>query len=409
MLELSGIVFRGLTRSRLESSSYTCENIAMTEKSKSSSGLLKSMLVIFLPLITTIITANYQYIITRWEESDGNYRKVVSEMTSKNKDVRHAAAASLGTYVKAGNRYFSETIDILTNRLSSESNHNVRNSIIGSLKKIKNQPEYRQILDRLLTIDRNNFIQDYQIKTEVDKAKVEFDTALLAFQDGEQQYANSKLQSEQFILKNLAQQAASKHQAYQSLGADYNELQANKPIVSNMISIFLSEKQGQEIVGLNFFRSTMSDVVLTDLILPDTNIKWASFGLSILTDSQLTHSSVERTYFNGTNLENVNFSNSNFLTSVITDAILHNTNFSNSRFDDVFFFGSDLRDANFTGVSGLKPEYFYGVSNLELAKFDDIDIVKKAQSITENQFRQFVANSKLGAGKKEHLIPGITK
>ncbi len=95
--------------------------------------------------------------------------------------------------------------------LSSETNHNVRNSIIGSLKKIKNEPQYRQVIDRLLTIYRNNFIQDYQMKTEVDKVKAEADAALEAFQEGEQKYANSSKKSEQFFLKNLDEEAAKKH------------------------------------------------------------------------------------------------------------------------------------------------------------------------------------------------------
>ena len=381
----------------------------MADKFKLSPELLKPLLIVFLPLITAIVTANYQYVITRWEDSDKNFRDVVSKLTSKEKDVRHAAAASLGTYVKTGDRYFSETIDILTNRLSSETNHNVRNSIIGSLKKIKNEPQYRQVIDRLLTIDRNNFIQDYQMKTEVDKIKGEADAALEAFQAGELKYADSSKTSEQFILKNLGEEAKKKHAAYRSLQFDYDELQANKPMVSNMISIFLSEKQGQEIIGLDFFRSTMSNVVLTDLVMRDTTIKWATFGLSVLTDSQMTNSTIERTYFDGSDLKNTNFAQSRISNTVISDALVINTSFANSTFQDVYFIGSDLQGANFIGVTGLQPEYFYDTKNLELAIFEDPGIVEKAQDVTAEDYRRFISQSNLNDDKKEYLVPGINK
>ena len=74
----------------------------MGDRASNSFDLRKSLLVLFLPLIAAILTANYQYVITRWEKSDKNGRTVVSELSSKDKDKRHAVAASVGTYARIG-------------------------------------------------------------------------------------------------------------------------------------------------------------------------------------------------------------------------------------------------------------------------------------------------------------------
>ena len=380
----------------------------MADKDKPYTDLFKSTLVIFLPLITAIITANYQYVITRWEESDKSYRQVVSDLTSDTVDKRIAAAASLGTYVKIGDRHLSETIDILTNRLFMEDNRNVRNSIIGSLKKIKDEPEYRQVLDHLLTINRTNFVQEYEFQRAADGAKYKYEDALEKYQQAKKDHAKNSDQSDQIILDNFRQQTEIKRRAYQTKLGAYDELKASNPAVTNMISVFLSEKHDQEIIGLDFFRSTMSDVLLTDLVLRDTKIKWTRFGLSVLTDSQLTNSTIERTYFDGSDLKNTNFAQSRISNTVISDALLINTSFANCKFKDVFFIGSDMQGANFIGATGLYPEYFYDTRNLDLAIFADPSFIDKAQAVTAEQYRQFIAQSSLNDDKKDYLVPGIT-
>lgn len=376
----------------------------MGDKAKTSTEILKPLLIIFLPLITAIITANYQYVITRWEDSDKNYRAIVSDLTSKDKDKRHSAAASVGTYVKTGDRYFNETIDILTNRLSSESNHNVRNSMIGSLTKIKDEPEYRQVINRLLAIGRNNFIQDYQMKLEVDNSKAEFDDAMTAFKQAEQDFGTSEKKSDQFILSNLAEQTRLKQSEFQALQSDYDELKANIPMVSNMIAIFLSEGKGKEITGLDFFRSNMYNIVATDLVLNQTKIKWTTFSSSTLSDSQFIASTIARTYFSNSDMKNAQFNKSLISTSLFNDSTLINASFSDSTLIDVFFIGADLAGANFSNAKGLQPEFFFQTNNLAQAKFDEPGFIERVDKVSHEDFVSFVNNSSLNSDMKTYLI-----
>jgi len=332
----------------------------MAEKTKSSTDLLKSLLVIVFPLITAIVTANVQYVVTRQEESDKNYRVVVSQLASKDREIRHAAAASLGTYVKAGDRYFSETIDILTNRLSSETNYNVRNSIIGSLKKIKKlDSEYKLIIDRLLTISRNSFIQDYHMDIALKNARLDYDILNDDLRIAESEGIDKNLSSNQLNLSRLKNRVSDKVIEINKLQKEYDELQYSKPIISDMISIFLSEKKNSAISGLDFFRTTMSSVILTDLTLTEPTVKWATFYNSNLTDTTLDNAVISQTDFSKSLMIKTSLQESNIATTLFVDTKLIEASFSNSNFSEVFFILADLSDTNFAGVKGLKPEYFY--------------------------------------------------
>jgi len=375
----------------------------MGEKETKSSGLLKSTLIVFLPLITAILTANYQYVITRWENSDKNFRLVVSELTSKDKNIRHSAAASIGTYVKQEDRYLNETIDILTNRLSTETNHNVRNSIIGSLTKIKDQPEYRQVINRMLAIDRNNFVQDYQMKVKRDTGAADFDQAVENLKQAELEFGNSEKITDQFMLANLQSQAGQKYQEHQVLQQDYRELQNSIPMVSNMIAIFLSEARGREIVGLDFFRNNMNNIVATDLRLRETRIKWATFSSSTLSENQFLQSTIGRSFFSNSDIKDSQFKGSNISTSMFNDSTLINVDFSECNLKDVFFIGSDLAGASFSRAQGLEPAFFYEAINIDLARFDDPGFIDKVRAVSHDEFVEFVHNSTLNLDMKNYL------
>ena len=105
---------------------------------------------------------------------------------------------------------------------------------------------------------------------------------------------------------------------YKKLQQDYNGLLFDIPLVSNMISIFLTEAKHSSMVGLEFFRSDMNNVVLTDIKLKNTTIKWSTFSSSTMTDSQFLASTIGRTYFSNSYLENMDFSNSKISTSLFS-------------------------------------------------------------------------------------------
>ena len=276
--------------------------------------------------------------------------------------------------------------------------------MIGSLTKIKDEPEYRQVINRLLAIGRNNFIQDYQMKLEVDNSKAEFDDAMTAFKQAEQDFGTSEKKSDQFILSNLAEQTRLKQSEFQALQSDYDELKANIPMVSNMIAIFLSEGKGKEITGLDFFRSNMYNIVATDLVLNQTKIKWTTFSSSTLSDSQFIASTIARTYFSNSDMKNAQFNKSLISTSLFNDSTLINASFSDSTLIDVFFIGADLAGANFSNAKGLQPEFFFQTNNLAQAKFDEPGFIERVDKVSHEDFVSFVNNSSLNSDMKTYLI-----
>ena len=167
----------------------------MSTEKKTWKAILQSQLTVGVTLVAGIITAGYQYSLSQEQALASNYRTMVAQLALDDSDSRHAATASIGTFLTREDQgllgtttkspHYEETIDILTNRLSSEDNFNVRNSIIGSLKKIKNEAGYRQVIERLLTINRNNFIQEYQMKTSLDAARKTYDSALAEYNQTE--------------------------------------------------------------------------------------------------------------------------------------------------------------------------------------------------------------------------------
>lgn len=380
----------------------------MADVQKKTGITLKTLLTIFLPLITTIASINYQYVITRLEGSDQNYRATVSKLADSDSTLRHAAAASIGTYLVPDGRYLDETIDILTVRLSSEPNYNVRNSIIGSLKKIKHQDsKYKQIIDRLLTISRNNFIQDYHMKKELDNVRLDYSEVLEDLRDAETKYKNTTLSSDQLDLRMLKSEVTYKLEEITKLQREYDELQFSKPIVSDMISIFLSEKKNTHIAKLDFFRTTMSSVVLTDLILKEPSIKWATFYNSNLTDSTLDSAFISQTDFSSSLLVKANFIENNIDTTLFVKADLTDTNFSNSSFSDVFFIEADLYGASFAGAKGLKPVYFYGSKNFDQATFDNPDFVDRILELKIADFEIAVNSSRISNADKKYLFKTV--
>ena len=385
----------------------------MTESKKGFWGFLLGLVPVFIPVIVAIVTINLQYIADRKAKLDEHYRSLTSQLTSTKKSDRHAAAASIATYLKRDDSFFKqadyyyETVDVLATRVASEPSYDVRNSIIAALKKIRHEPEYRQVINRLLAVTRNNFIQNNQINNALAFARNAYTLSLDEIRIAEQQYSTSGLEADRVELERVKAESARKSNVYKALQKDYDELQANIPMVANMIAIFLSEVKGTPMNSLDFFRTNLNSVVLTDLVLSNSTSKWSTFSSTTLDDSVMNNAEIDQTLFANSWLNNVNFSNSNLSRTLFTQAVLRDADFSGSTFEDVYFSGADLAGTDFSNVTGLRPEYFYGSLNLLMARFDDKDIVSRVQNMTEADFRDRVAASTLSATNQGQVIAAI--
>ena len=393
----------------------------MAEKKKvfELSDLLKILgaLAVFIPLITAVV----QYRQSVKQDLDKNFRAIVKELSSKDREERIAAAANMGTFitkdfyflkdVKGG--YYEEAVDILINRLSTELDYNVLNAIKGSLLKMDKE-DYKKNIEKILGINRNMFIQNYALSTWEKDSKNEYTQK-------ENEYNNNlKAKIDKTILGNIKEEMIRKRGIYFDREKDYLELNMHKQVTADFISMFLEGTKDNPIKDLNFYQISMNESLMIGLKLFDSKFKSSALSSSTINETDFNGSTIIDTVFTSSDLTKSSFKGCTITASLFDQAILKGVDFSDSettktKFKDVFFVGSDLTGANFTGIPDLQPEYFYGAKNIDKAVFDDekskkemAEKVKKVEE-KEDDFIRFINKSELTEQRKDGLFSTLCK
>jgi hypothetical protein len=364
-------------------------------------------LAVFIPLIA----GYFQYRQSVQQDLDKNFRSVIEKLSSENREERLAASSSIGTFITKEGKYYDEATDILINRLSIELDYNVLNAIRASLEKIEKE-EYRKVIDKLLDIERNIFIQEYALKKWKDEAKV-------AFEESEQRYLNRESLFKQYestvdkdMLDNFKEDMNLKWETYSNREKDFKELTMHKQVVSDFLSIFLKLTRTYPIEEVEFFRNSMNFVTMIGLNLINSKLTRSAFSSSNLLNSDLEGSTIIHTFFSFSDLTNSRFANCNIKASLFNDAILRNVDFSGSEFKDVFFAGSELTGTNFSGAKNLRPLYFYKAQNVDKALFDlefKKELDEKLKNISEDEFKDYVENSELTELSVDEIFKTLDK
>jgi uncharacterized protein YjbI with pentapeptide repeats len=360
-------------------------------------------LAVFVPLMTGIL----QYRQSVQQNFDNSFRAVVEKLSSVNREERLASAANMGTFVKKDNKYYDEAVDILINRLSIELDYNVLNAIRASLERIQKE-DYEKVIDKLLAIERNIFIQDYALKLRRDNAKARYDQSAADFAEMERQVKQQSSEFGQTLLGILKQKMSQESESYQSKEVDYYELSLHKQVISDFLSVFLGITKSFPLGKLEFFRNSMERVTMMELNLSNSKIGGSSFWVSNILDTKFDGSTIVETFFSNSTLTKSSFVKCRITASFYDQAYLRNVDFSESEFSDVFFTGSDLAGARFTGAKGLKPIYFYAAQNLDKAVFEpDFKAMldEKLGTITEDELRNYITNqADLSKSNRENFL-----
>lgn len=379
-------------------------------------GAFAGAVAVFVPLYTGIL--NYEQSVR--DKIDGNFRTVVENLSSPNEESRLAAATSLGTFLHKKN-YYNETIDILTNRVSVELSYNVMNAILGSLKKAKKE-EYKDIVQKVLIVDRNLFIQEYAIgkwKQNWEKIyKDSFDKYLnerKALINESQLLKSSGMEIESAMLNNLIEEMHLNWEISFKRGKDFIKLPMHKQFVADFISSFLGEATKlTSLEGLVFNQNALNHAVLTEIDLSKSTIKNSALSQSIIDYIKFDESEIRNTVFTDSDLKKCSFKECNIMFSLFDGAILKDVDFSGSEtkmteFKEVFFAGSNLSGANFKNIDGIKPIYFYGAKNVDEAIFDDNfkNIPDEMNEVMEDEFIKCVLESELTKSRKHTLLQTI--
>jgi uncharacterized protein YjbI with pentapeptide repeats len=366
-------------------------------------GATLGAIALFIPLWTGII----QYKQYNKQKLDENFRNTIKKLSSVNKEDRLAASSSLGTFLNQED-YYKETIDILINRLSVELDYNVLSAILGSLKNVKKE-EYRKVINNILAINRNFFIQEYVLKKWRDEAKKAFKETEAMFIQREDLYKLYSLEVDKTMLDILKEELEQKYEDSNNLIKSYDELAMKKQTSADFISSFLGMITKTHPMSVEFNQNSLNYVIVTDINLSNSIIKRSALSSSTILDTIFDHSKIIDTVFTGSVLTKSSFRKCKIYFSLFDDTILEEVDFYGSEFRDVFFATSDLTGTNFRSLRGLDAINFYEAKNIDKASFDPDfkDKLAKLENITENEFLDYVHKTKLSPSRKDTLFETI--
>lgn len=362
-------------------------------------GIIKSLgaLAVIIPLVLGFL----QYKQSVQENQDKNFREIVALLSSDKKQERLASATNLGTFIKEGNPYNQEAIDILINMVSIESDIDVIQSIRGSLEKIV-PTDYKIVIEKLLKIERNHFIYNNylskRLRARIDENNEESSKI--------KEFEKTGIKPKQ---KDYQPQSAADRLLYESYQLRFKEsLQEerdldnqidNQPFLQELITKFIiSFSQQKPVEGLELYQNSWISVALTDVKLPKIIIKRSVISSATIINTDFNHSLIENSELSYSEITNTDFSGSTINASLLKNiTTLKNTTFQGTAFKDVFFTHTNVAGADFTGATGLHPMNFYKAINLDQAIFDK-EFAKQlntVNSISDDEFRAYVQKTTL--------------
>lgn len=369
----------------------TSENT--TQKGKNTfSNIMKVLgsLAIFIPLMTGI----FQYRVSIHQKLDENFRSIAEELYSKDSEKRVAAASKMSTFLSKGifkNEYYYETIDILINRLSIEVDYHVVNAIIGSLKRIDDIKDFKEIIKKLLDRNRNLSIQKEVGVRDVGR--------LFSSNIVELSKTKGWLREKRMPVShpNLIKETSNETSNYLESMKDYNALEIHRQVVTDaIITLLSSTKIDQKSFPTSFLYNNLNSTTIRGLNFENVNIRGSSLRATFIEETKFNHSVIENTDFTFSELADSDFVECSIKWSLFDHVDLKNVTFSKTKFTDVFFKDSDLTGVRFVGTEGLKAVYFYKAKNIDKAKFvDNVDkdrILEELKKITDDKFEKYVRN-----------------
>lgn len=349
----------------------------------------------------------FQYRQAVQQNEDKNFREEIEKLTSKDREERLAAATNIGTFVIKGNRFYEEAIDILVNRTSVELDYNVLGAMVVSLRKVEKEA-YRDIIQKLVDIERSFFIQKYPLKKWRDQTSQNLKKVQDEFQTTEENHKVNALEFEKVMLENLKKEMQIKWEDFLLKEKDFNELEMHSQAITDFISSFLGVvSKSYPITGLEFNKNSLSNAIMEDIQLLRANIKASAFSNSQIINTKFDESKIFNTVFTFSLLANSSFRNCKISGALFDYTNLAESDFSGSEVQDIFFLGSDLTGANFKKTKGLRPVHFYLSRHLDKALFDGnmgTEIQQSLAKITEDHFVDYVLRSSLTKQRRDALF-----
>ncbi len=330
------------------------------------------------------------------------FRENIKNLFVKNKDELLAAIAVLGVY-KNRKEYKKSTIDILSNLLYTELDYDISSAIVSVLTQASILDEFTYIVDKLIEINRNFFIQSYPIQSRQNDLKTEYKELSFAYSE----LLEGKNDSGK-LLTNTEETLKARWIKIKSMN-DY-EIKWHKLATTDVLAMILNKADKLNFskdLKLNLFQNDFNYGQFSGLHLNNCSILHSAISTSLLFHTTFENILVNDSTFSRSSIEGCKFSGGEITSTSFANAAFENVLFENTIFKDTFFFGADLTDCTFKNTKGLSRLHFYNCKISNNTKF--IPPLEEDKVMSYEAVVEFVNNSRVNNFRKSELLGDLEK
>ncbi|MDX2047308.1 MAG: pentapeptide repeat-containing protein [Chitinophagaceae bacterium] len=317
-----------------------------------------------------------------------------------------AAIANLDTFRQT--RHLKNiTQNILINRLYTELDYNVCHAIANQLVNMvddKNPGDLNRIIERLIDINYNYFLQTYGMRGRRKDLEQIANTA-------EEIYA-SQLQHKENemkvfgLLDDLKLTAKQKWKEYNEVKdtAGY-KIKWHKQVIADTLGIVIAHATRRNIAGIKavFDTNDFNYCTFRNIAIYQCSMKGSAFGSSVFQNVTLSNINFDDTDLSNSSFENCIISGGTIRATAFDSCLFTGVKFQNVQLDDASFIDSQFANCEFEDVTHANPLLFYK------SEFtgSTLSFPYSPDDATEEQVVDYLKKSKFAEARIEDIVRGI--
>lgn len=361
------------------------------------------MLGIIATLIPVLATGLFGYWQFLNQRRSIQYSENIKSLYSATKEEVLASIANLVTFKKSP-QMRRITQDVLINRLYTELDYNVCNAIGSQLVSMieKNNPgELNYIIQRLIEINYNYFLQTYGISQRAADLK-------LIISNTEKDYVEQlKHKDDETKVIGLAadikKRVTEKWNEYNTV-KDLNDyrLMWHKQIIADTIGMILSSATSRQFnnIDVNFMANDFNYCTFRNITIHKCTIKKSAFSQAVLQQVRLNNIAITDTILSTSRYEDMELCNGEIVKTTFHASDFKNVKFLNIKLDDVCFYDCVFDDCVFDDkVLGINPASMYRASFKGIIpKFAD-----SLKNISGDDFLHYLDTTKISGSRLKSI------
>jgi uncharacterized protein YjbI with pentapeptide repeats len=330
------------------------------------------------------------------------FRENIKNLFVKNKDELLASIAILGVY-KNRKEYKKSTIDTLSNLLYTELDYDISNAIIGVLTQASELNELTYIVEKLIEINRNFFVQSYPLQSRQNDLKAGYEGLSGAYSE----LIEGKTDSGKLLTDT---EAALKEKWIKYKNMNDFELKWHKLATADVLAMILNKADKLNLsknLKLDFYQNDFNYCQFAGLHLNDCSMRHSAMSTSLLFHIAFINLIINNSTFSRSSIQGCSFSGGEITSTSFINATFENVTFENTIFRDTFFFGATLRDCTFKNTKGLTSLHFYNCKFPQAIQF--IPPLLDNKVISYDEVVDLVTNSGVTNYRKNEILGDLAK